>query len=244
MRIKRALRTAATCILLCAVGCDDGEGDETTTHDAGGALDAGSGERDASTADSGAQTDASTADDTGTGADTGSGGDDAAAPADAGPDAQADDAGLLASSSGPWTVYADPYEDGGANPAEGITGGATARLVDGGMQITLSVSGLPPMRGFGSHLHKLACDDGKAGGHFQHMPAAAVDASTNDPAFANPDNEAWLDFTTDEAGEGTSTADVSWVPPEGGAKAIIVHDRLTGDGGVAGAKLACLPFPL
>jgi Cu-Zn family superoxide dismutase len=252
MRINTALRIAASCALLSAASCDDVDRDEPIYT--GGGLDAAMGARDSSIADSATPSDTGTAADTGTVADTGAGADtgtgadaggDAAAPLDASADAQADAGGLLASSSGPWTVYPDPYGDaGGANPAQNIQGSATARAVDGGLQITLSVSGLPAARGFGSHLHKLACNNMSAGGHFQHMPAAAADAAVSDPAFANPSNEVWLDFTTDDAGAAMSSASVSWIPPDGGAAAIIVHDRLTSDGGIAGPKLACLPFPL
>jgi Cu-Zn family superoxide dismutase len=245
MRIKTALRIAATCSLLCAVGCDDSDDKDEVSQNPSLGQDASTGGNDASTAGN----DASSADagmpaDTGTTADAGSSADTgASADATLPTDAQADATGLLASSSGPWVVYTNPYGDaGGANPAERIQGSATARAVDGGMQISLSVSGLPAARGFGSHLHLLACDMNSAGGHFQHTPAASADAAVTDPAFANPSNEVWLDFTTDDAGTALSSASVSWVPPDGGAKAIIVHDRLTGDGGVAGPKLACLPF--
>jgi Cu-Zn family superoxide dismutase len=217
MPIKNALRIAASCALLSAASCDDVDRDPVRIP--GPPLDASMPGLDSSLSDSGTPTD------TGTAADAG--------------------AGLLASSSGPWIVYPNPYGDaGGANPAQDVLGSATARAVDGGLQITLSVSGLPAARGFGSHLHKLACDNMSAGGHFQHMPAASADAAVTDPAFANPDNEVWLDFTTDDTGAAVSSANVSWIPPDGGAAAIVVHDRLTTDGGIAGPKLACLPFPL
>jgi hypothetical protein len=52
-----------------------------------------------------------------------------------------------------------------------------------------------------------------------------------------------LDFTTDDAGAAMASATVDWIPGDGGANAIVVHDRLTADGGVAGPKLACLPIP-
>jgi len=254
MRIKMAFRIAATCALVCAAACEDSDDEhpryDASTQPVNPGSDAGSADS-GRPADSGAAADTSTGADTGTAADTGTGTDaggdagaDASAPADAAADAQADAAGLLASNSGPWTVYPNPYGDAGANPAQTIQGSATARAVDGGMQLTLSVSGLPAMRGFGSHLHKLACDNMSAGGHYQHMPAASADAAVTDPTFANPSNEVWLDFTTDDAGAAMSSSSVSWVPPDGGAAAIVVHDRLTGDGGVAGAKLACLPFSL
>lgn len=153
--------------------------------------------------------------------------------------------GALAKSSGSWVVYDNPYGDGGANPAMGIQGMAVAlprKLADGGagMEVQLMVSGLAADRDFGSHIHKADCNTGMAGGHFQHDPAP--DGGASDPMFANAENEVWLDFKTDGMGKAMSKVDVDFVPPAGGAKAIIVHDRKTGDGGVAGAKLACLPF--
>jgi len=158
---------------------------------------------------------------------------DVAVPSDAPSDA------LIVASTGPWTVYADPYANGMPNPAMGIMGQAVAtQTPSNGMHLELTVSGLPPNRTFGSHLHLLACDDTKAGGHYQNMPAP--DGGANDPTYANPTNEAWLDITTDASGMAHAVSNVSWYPRPGGAKAIIVHDHGTTDGGVAGAKLACL----
>src|SRR5262245_57774251 len=69
----------------------------------------------------------------------------------------------LASSSGAWMVFPDPYANGNPNPTMGITGNAQA-VANGatGMKLTLTVAGLPANRPFGSHLHKLACDNMKA----------------------------------------------------------------------------------
>jgi Cu-Zn family superoxide dismutase len=203
-------------------------------------ADSGAG-ADAGKPDSGAMTVA----DSGSAADAGSTATDSGAQTQA--DAGANDAGggsnVIATGMGAWTLYDNPYGDGGANPAMGIQGSAMAvRAGDGGMTVTLMVSGIAPARGFGSHVHKLECPPPtSAGGHFQHD--ANPDGGVNDPAFANPMNEVWLDFTTNDAGIGMGSATVGFVPPAGGAKAIIVHDRLTGDGGLAGPKLACLPMP-
>jgi hypothetical protein len=150
----------------------------------------------------------------------------------------------LGASSGNWTVY--PYTDpatmmAAESPAKNITG--TAQAVESGtgkMQLQLNVSGLPPSRTFGSHLHKLACEDTMAGGHYQHTPAPA--GMANDPMYGNATNEAWLDFTTDAGGKASATAKVDWVPEAAAAKSIVVHAMMTGSGGVAGAKLACLPM--
>jgi Cu-Zn family superoxide dismutase len=110
------------------------------------------------------------------------------------------------------------------------------------MEVMLMVSGLPPNRPFGSHIHKLPCDDpSKAGGHYQNNPAP--DGGANNPMYGNPTNEVWLDFTTDAMGSAMSTAKVEWIPRAGEAKAIVIHDMLTMDGGTAGAKLACISMP-
>jgi Cu-Zn family superoxide dismutase len=256
MDIARRLRIGATCAVLFLAGCDDDSDEWRPTplqprEDASQVQSGGDAGTDAAAAaDAGTPQDGATALDSTAAADVGTGtdsGQDASSIPDAASDAATDataDAGLLASGSGSWTIFTDPYGDGGANPAMNIQGSAAAtRAGDGGMQVTLNVSGLPAARGFGSHLHKLACTEMSAGGHFQHNPASAADAAVSDPAFANPTNEVWLDFTTDDAGVAIASATVGWIPGDGGASAIIVHDRLTGDGGVAGPKLACLPFP-
>ena len=131
--------------------------------------------------------------------------------------------------------------DGGApNPAQGITGKAVAVAVDGGMMVTLEVDGLPPTQTFGSHLHKLACDDMRGGPHYQNRPS---NTTPTDPAFANPINELWLELDTDLDGRASETRTVGWVPRKGEAKSIVVHALPTGDGGVAGDRLACTAMP-
>lgn len=156
----------------------------------------------------------------------------------------------LAMSTGPWTIYQDPWVGtpmaGTPNPiTSSMAGSAWAVEADGKMKLTLSVSGLPPNRSFGSHLHKLECDDAmKAGGHYENQmwPAGGT---ASDPQYSNPGNEVWLDFTTDADGKAWSYATVDWVPRPGGAKAIIIHANPTSSypqGGIAGVKLACLPL--
>lgn len=235
MRVAEGLKVFAVGILLCA-GCKEEDASEMF-------KDSGTPPADSGAAPADAGSDASQRD-------SGSGAADAGSPSDSGTVIVMDAGGggsdsgsnVLTVSMGSWTVYDNPYTDGGANPAMGIQGAAMAvRAGDGGMTVTLNVSGLPAMRTFGSHVHKAECDAGMAGGHFQHMPAP--DGGVTDPAFANSTNEVWLDFMTNASGAGMGSATVAWVPPPGGAKAIIVHDRMTGDGGIAGPKLACLPFP-
>lgn len=145
-------------------------------------------------------------------------------------------------------IYAEPYATPMApsDVANPITTTATATAsafdVDGDMRIELNVSGFPVSRPFGSHLHRLPCDDmTKAGTHYQNMPFPTSSTST-DATYANATNEAWLDFTTDAQGNGSTVLTVDWLPRAGEAKAIIIHDMLSGVGGVSGAKLACLPI--
>jgi Cu-Zn family superoxide dismutase len=122
------------------------------------------------------------------------------------------------------------------------TATAEAFDVEGKLRIQLTVLGLPVARTFGSHLHKLPCDDPtKAGGHYQHLPFPA-DGMATDPSYANATNEAWLDFTTDATGKGETDLTVDWLPRPGEANGIIIHHRASGIGGVSGAKLACLPI--
>jgi superoxide dismutase, Cu-Zn family len=152
---------------------------------------------------------------------------------------------MLATSSGPWTVFPDPYapmSPGMPNPITSSIGGtATGFDMGGKLKITLAMTGLPPNREFGAHLHKKACTDEKAGGHYQNnmWPDGS---SPTDPMYANNDNEVWLDFTTDATGKGGNTRMVEWLPRPGQAKAIIIHHMKTGTGGAAGARLACMPL--
>lgn len=145
----------------------------------------------------------------------------------------------LATGADAWVVFPNPYGDGGLNPASNVSGSARATRTDTGVRIQLALSGLVPSRTYGAHVHKLSCSDMAAGGHYQHNPAPA-DASANDPAYANAANEIWLDFTANASGGASVDKSVSFVPRTGEAKAVVIHDRATGDGGVAGPKLACL----
>jgi Cu-Zn family superoxide dismutase len=146
----------------------------------------------------------------------------------------------IGTSKGDWNVYPDPYGDGGASPVSSTMKGSVEAFSTGSNQMTvkLTVSGLPAARPFGSHLHKLACADNKAGAHYQHHPAP--DGGASDPAYANSKNEVWLDFTTDAMGAGSAEAKVDWTPRAGEAKSVVIHDQPTKNDGTAGAKLACI----
>ena len=76
--------------------------------------------------------------------------------------------------------------------------------------VALTVHGLLPDRDYGAHVHAKPCGltGADAGPHYQHEPDP-VQPST-DPAFANADNEVWLDFTTDREGNGVAVAKQAW----------------------------------
>jgi len=136
-----------------------------------------------------------------------------------------------------------------------VPAGSTARVqwvysdtAGGKTIVVLQVRGLSPNREYGAHAHKFACgatDPLAAGGHFQYVPDP-VQPSTN-PAYANPANEIWLDFTTDAEGNGAAHSVVDWQFPNAAgnrAHSVIIHDHhtATGDGsaGTAGPRYGCL----
>ncbi|MBE9374803.1 superoxide dismutase family protein [Saccharopolyspora sp. HNM0983] len=121
----------------------------------------------------------------------------------------------------------------------------TEALPDGGQRITTEFTGLQPDREYGAHVHTQPCgpsgDD--AGPHFQ-QEADPVKPSV-DPAFANPENEVWLDFHTDAEGNGQATAEGAWqFEGRDDANSLVIHQEHThtepGEAGEAGDRLACL----
>jgi superoxide dismutase, Cu-Zn family len=120
--------------------------------------------------------------------------------------------------------------------------------------IRLEAVGLLPDRGYAAHAHANACGPtgDAAGPHFQNQPdpAAGPGKPSTDPAYANPQNEIWLDLKTDSYGDGEATATVPFVFTARAPASVIVHDAEAtatepGKAGSAGARLACLtvPFP-
>ncbi|MFP5020837.1 superoxide dismutase family protein [Pseudonocardia phyllosphaerae] len=117
---------------------------------------------------------------------------------------------------------------------------------DDAVTTTLKVEGLKPNRTYGAHAHVNACSptDGEAAGpHFQ-FEQDPVKPSV-DPAFANPQNEIWLDVTTDAqgAGEATSTVKGSF-PDDRKPKSVVIHEKATethaGHAGKAGSRPGCV----
>ncbi|MEU5449537.1 MULTISPECIES: superoxide dismutase family protein [Streptomyces] len=100
-----------------------------------------------------------------------------------------------------------------------------------GTRVEARLRGLVPGRAYGMHVHTSPCgaDPAAAGPHYQHRPAATAD----------PVNEVWLDFRTDEDGDGSARARQDWAFREGGARSVIIHDRQGG----AGERAACFTVP-
>ncbi|KDN23877.1 superoxide dismutase family protein [Amycolatopsis rifamycinica] len=128
-----------------------------------------------------------------------------------------------------------------------VPAGARARvsgLAAAGTTTTLLVTGLRPGRAYGAHAHAQPCGatGDAAGPHFQHAPDPVKPSV--DPAYANPRNEIWLDFTTDRDGTGFARSTVDWVFGDRRAKSVVVHETAThtgpGHAGTAGTRLACL----
>ncbi|ONI70867.1 superoxide dismutase [Actinosynnema sp. ALI-1.44] len=113
-----------------------------------------------------------------------------------------------------------------------------------GSTVLLTTRGLLPGREYGAHVHVKPCGPAPAdsGPHFQDKKDP-VQPSV-DPAYANPRNEIWLDFTTDQAGVGFAVARVPWGFGDREASSLVVHETHThtepGHAGTAGARLACL----
>ena len=89
-----------------------------------------------------------------------------------------------------------------------------------------------------------------AGPHFQNQvdPAAGPGKPSTDPTYANPQNEIWLDLTTDAQGNGTATSTNEWVfPADRRAQSVIIHEMATmtapGKAGTAGKRPACMTVP-
>jgi superoxide dismutase, Cu-Zn family len=131
----------------------------------------------------------------------------------------------------------------------GATVQVSVSMTTQGARVRLAASGMVPRRAYGAHLHTKACTatPDQAGPHYQHTPdpKAATSPPSVDPAYANPRNEVWLDFTADTQGSATATASEDWRfdetrPP----RSLIVHAEQTrttaGKAGTAGPRVACL----
>jgi Cu-Zn family superoxide dismutase len=120
-----------------------------------------------------------------------------------------------------------------------------SRSGEGSTTVRVAVQGLAPGRAYGAHVHARHCGPRPedSGPHFQF----AVDPvqPSVDPRFANPQNEIWLDLTTDGAGAASTESTVAWeFPDDRRAGSVVIHAMPTStgprDAGTAGARAACV----
>ena len=100
-------------------------------------------------------------------------------------------------------------------------------------RVRLMVTGLPPSRTFGAHVHTGSCgaDPLASGGHYQH---------SSDTTVPLAQREVWLDVTSDAEGRGVATTTVPWSFAPGTAGSVVIHAQPTNQmTGAAGARLAC-----
>jgi Cu-Zn family superoxide dismutase len=123
---------------------------------------------------------------------------------------------------------------------------------DGTTTVTLDASGLLPNRGYAAHAHVNPCGEtgADAGPHFQNTvdPAATPEAPSTDPAYANAQNEVWLDLHTDGSGAGQATAELPFAFGTRAPRSVVIHDAEAtathaGHAGTAGARAACITLP-
>ncbi|SFN01094.1 superoxide dismutase, Cu-Zn family [Streptomyces sp. cf124] len=118
---------------------------------------------------------------------------------------------------------------------------------DGGTRIELRLRDLAANRAYGAHVHTKPCGElpADAGPHYQDE--LDPKQPSVDPAYANPENEVWLDVRTNEDGSARSIAAVDWRFRDGGARSVVLHTAATsthaGHAGTAGARLACVNVP-
>ncbi|MFD7896386.1 superoxide dismutase family protein [Streptomyces sp. NPDC059743] len=128
------------------------------------------------------------------------------------------------------------------------TGEHTGERAGGtGITVRLRLSGLLPDRMYGAHVHTKPCGrtPDASGPHYQNVEDP--NQPSIDPAYANTENEVWLDFTTDAGGHGAAESRHDWRFRPGGARSVVIHEHHTstasGEAGTAGARLACLTVP-
>ena len=159
-----------------------------------------------------------------------------------------------ASANSPRSTQVSETFQRGAGPAitydetlvpAGARGAVQARSGEGTTTVMLAVRGVERQRVYGAHVHMQPCGEqpDAAGPHFQY----AVDPvqPSVDPTFANPQNEIWLDLTTDETGAGSAESTVAWTfPDDRRPKSVVLHTAQTssepGEAGAAGDRVACI----
>jgi Cu-Zn family superoxide dismutase len=119
---------------------------------------------------------------------------------------------------------------------------------DGRTNVSLKATGYLPNRTYGAHLHVKPCgtDPQAAGSRFQHnVDPAATESQSVDPAYSNPQNEVWLDFTTDASGNASVTAEQPWaLTADRQPRSLVVHAEKTHTEAskrvTAGVRVSCL----
>jgi hypothetical protein len=120
------------------------------------------------------------------------------------------------------TVAQGTFQAFATGAALDISGHAQmVRTADGKTIVSVHVEGLAPGTTYGSHVHKQACADGEADGHYRFDPFGP----------ATPPNEIWPGFTTNAAGIGNGRAVVQGIAGSA-AISVVVHAP-------GGAKIAC-----
>lgn len=132
-----------------------------------------------------------------------------------------------------------------------VPSGASAKVTQlntrQGMEIALSVRGFLEDRSYGARVHTRPCgtQPGDSGPRYQDVQDPRTPST--DPRYANPDNEVWLDFTTDGYGRGDAVSAHSWRFRPGGARSVVVHEHPAGDDsartGDTGRRVACVTVP-
>lgn len=147
--------------------------------------------------------------------------------------------GTFAAPPGLAVTYDETLVPAGARATVDTTAGG------GSTTVTLDVAGLVPNRRYGVHAHTRPCGPAgaDAGPHFQLTPDPVTPSV--DPAYANPQNEIWLDLATDAQGAGRATSTVAWeFPADRRAASVVIHALPTatepGKAGTAGDRAACL----
>ncbi|OEV02878.1 hypothetical protein AN216_13765 [Streptomyces oceani] len=123
----------------------------------------------------------------------------------------------------------------------------TQRADRDGMSVAVRVRGVAADHTFGVHVHTGVCtaDPDAAGPHYQNV--RDPEPPSTDPEYANPRNEVWLDFTSDDDGTARSAAWHPWQFRPGEARSVVLHERATssepGEAGMAGERVACFTVP-
>ena len=80
------------------------------------------------------------------------------------------------------------------------------------------------------------------GPHYQNVKAP--ETPTVNPRYANPNNEIWLDFTSDPGGDAQGVTTVKWAFRPNEAHSLVLHPNRTathaGHAGTSGERVGCV----